>query len=395
VTAPRPHPLGTCGAAPPPPRGGGGGGGEPNARSPGRGGGGRDVGSEQDERAFRFSGHGGRAADRRRSRDPGPGIRTARSEDGYHRGRQRGEEPGPPDDGAGAPGRGGARAARCGRCGRRGPVSPPSIPHAAPRRRRGPMISFVPGGGAEKGGGSVVLSVGGVGYEVLIPASSAGALPPVGRPARLYTRMQIRDDSMVLYGFASHDERALFDLFVPVAGVGPKLALSFLSVLSPVALRRAVAAGDVAALTLVPGVGKKVAQRVMLDLKDKLGGDVVVVEGPLAEVREALLALGLSAGGGSEAMAEIPADGDRPVDELLRQALQHVGRGWWRRAGRSRRFPSHAQGGATRGGARRAVADGLAGSVPRRAGVRRDAAPSDAPQVRGPGADQGAARAAD
>jgi Holliday junction DNA helicase RuvA len=189
------------------------------------------------------------------------------------------------------------------------------------------MISFLHGEVAEKGGGSVVLSVGGVGYEVLIPASSVGALPPLGRPARLYTRIQIRDDSMVLYGFASLDERALFDLLVTVTGVGPKLALSFLSVLSPVMLRRAVAAGDVAALTLVPGVGKKVAQRVILDLKDRLGGDVVVVEGPLADVREALLALGLSAAEASEAMAEIPVNGDRPVDELLRHALQHVGRG--------------------------------------------------------------------
>jgi Holliday junction DNA helicase RuvA len=176
------------------------------------------------------------------------------------------------------------------------------------------MISFLHGEVAEKGGGSVVLSVGGVGYEVLIPASSVGALPPLGRPARLYTRIQIRDDSMVLYGFASLDERALFDLLVTVTGVGPKLALSFLSVLSPVTLRRAVAAGDVEALTLVPGVGKKVAQRVILDLKDRLGGDVVVVEGPLADVREALLALGLSAAEASEAMAEIPVNGDRPVD---------------------------------------------------------------------------------
>jgi Holliday junction DNA helicase RuvA len=189
------------------------------------------------------------------------------------------------------------------------------------------MISFLHGEVAEKGGGSVVLAVGGVGYEVLISASSARTLPAIGRPARLFTRMQVRDDSMVLYGFASHDERALFDLLVRVNGVGPKLALSFLSVLSPVPLRRAVAVGDVAALTLVPGVGKKVAQRVMLDLKDKLGGDVVVVDGPLADVREALLALGLSAQEASEAMAGIPADGDRSVEELLRRALQHVGRG--------------------------------------------------------------------
>ncbi len=189
------------------------------------------------------------------------------------------------------------------------------------------MISFLQGDVAEKGAGRVVLFVGGVGYEVLVPASSAGALPPVGRPARLFTRMQVRDDSMILFGFSSQDERGLFDQLITVTGVGPKVALSFLSVLSPDAIRRAVASGDVAALTLVPGVGKKVAQRVLLDLKDRLDGDVVVVEGPLADVREALLALGLSAQEASDAMAGLGSDGDRPAQELLREALQRVGRG--------------------------------------------------------------------
>ncbi len=189
------------------------------------------------------------------------------------------------------------------------------------------MISFLQGDVAEKGAGRVVLFVGGVGYEVLVPASSAGALPPVGRPARLFTRMQVRDDSMILFGFSSQDERGLFDQLITVTGVGPKVALSFLSVLSPDAIRRAVASGDVAALTLVPGVGKKVAQRVLLDLKDRLDGDVVVVEGPLADVREALLALGLSAQEASDAMAGLGSDGDRPAEELLREALQRVGRG--------------------------------------------------------------------
>jgi Holliday junction DNA helicase RuvA len=100
-----------------------------------------------------------------------------------------------------------------------------------------------------------------------------------------------------------------------------------LSVLSSDALRRAVASGDVAALTLVPGVGKKVAQRVVLDLKDKLGGDVVIVEGPMADVREALLTLGLSPQEASEAMIGLTANGDRSVEDLLRDALQRVGRG--------------------------------------------------------------------
>ena len=190
------------------------------------------------------------------------------------------------------------------------------------------MISFLEGDVAERSGGRVVISVGGVGYDVLVPASALSKLPPVGRPARVYTRMVVRDDAMVLYGFANADERELFDLLVTVTGIGPKVALSFLSVLSPEALRRAVASGDVAALTLVPGVGRKVAQRVALDLKDKLGGDeIVIVDGPLADVREALLALGLSPQEASEAMAGLAPNGDRQVEDLLRDALQRVGRG--------------------------------------------------------------------
>lgn len=189
------------------------------------------------------------------------------------------------------------------------------------------MIAFVEGAVAEKGAGRAVIDVGGVGYEVLAPTSTLARLPAVGRTIRLLTRLHVREDQMTLYGFATADERALFDLLVTVTGVGPKVALSFLSVLSPEAIRRAVAAGDVAALTVVPGVGKKVAQRVVLDLKDKLGGEGVALVGPLADVREALLALGLSAQEASQAIAGLGADGERPVEELLREALRRVGRG--------------------------------------------------------------------
>ncbi len=188
------------------------------------------------------------------------------------------------------------------------------------------MIAFLEGRVAEKGAGRAVLDVGGVGYEVLAPASTLAKLPAVGRTARLLTRLHVREDQMTLYGFATADERALFDLLVTVSGVGPKVALSFLSVLTPEAIRRAVAAGDVAALTVVPGVGRKVAQRVVVELKEKLGGEVPLA-GPLADVREALLSLGLSAQEASEALAGLPADGDRPVEELLREALRRVGRG--------------------------------------------------------------------
>ena len=189
------------------------------------------------------------------------------------------------------------------------------------------MISFLEGEVAHKAGTLVALDVHGVGYELLVPASTVAKLPPVGKRTRIHTRMVVRDDSMTLFGFATTDERELFDLLVTVTGVGPKVALSFLSVLSPDVLRRAVVSGDFAALTVVPGVGKKVAQRVVLDLKDKLGGEVIFVDGPLADVREALLALGLSPAEASEAMIELPLDGDRPTEDLLREALQHVGRG--------------------------------------------------------------------
>lgn len=187
------------------------------------------------------------------------------------------------------------------------------------------MISFLEGQVAERAGGRVVIAVGGVGYAVQVPASTLAALPPVGRTARIHTRMVVRDDAMTLFGFASTDERELFDLLVTVNGVGPKVALSFLSVMTPAAFRRAVSVGDVAALTVVPGVGKRVAQRVVLDLKDRLGGDVVIVDGPLADVREALLALGLSPQEASDAMAGLPANGGRSTEDLLRDALHRMG----------------------------------------------------------------------
>ena len=189
------------------------------------------------------------------------------------------------------------------------------------------MIAFLEGEIVDKGAGGVVVAVGGVGYEVAVPTSVLASLPPVGKKARIPTRLVVREDALTLYGFATTDERDLFDLLTGVSGVGPKVALSFLSALQPDAIRRAIVAGDVAALTIVPGVGKKVAQRVVLDLRDKLGAeaDLVVVEGPLADVRDALLSLGLTPHEATEAMRDL-GPGGRPTEELLREALQKVGR---------------------------------------------------------------------
>jgi Holliday junction DNA helicase RuvA len=118
----------------------------------------------------------------------------------------------------------------------------------------------------------------------------------------------------------------MFDLLTGVSGIGPKLALAVLSVHSPDGLRRTVVSGDVAALATVPGVGKKTAGRILVDLKDKLGAGDGAVSGPLSEVREALLALGLTPAEASDAMEVLAGRDDGTTEELLRTALQSVGR---------------------------------------------------------------------
>lgn len=188
------------------------------------------------------------------------------------------------------------------------------------------MISFLEGEIVQKAGTRVVVATGGIGYDVIVPTSVLAALPPAGGVARIYTRLVVREDSMTLYGFASPDARELFDLLTGVTGVGPKVALAFLSAMQAEAIRRAVVAGDADALTVVPGVGKKVAQRVVLDLRDRLGGDGdLIVTGPLADVREALVALGLTPAEATAAMSDLDPDG-RGTEDLLRDALRKVGR---------------------------------------------------------------------
>jgi Holliday junction DNA helicase RuvA len=192
------------------------------------------------------------------------------------------------------------------------------------------VISFLEGEVVHKGATNVVLGVGGIGYDVSVPTSVVSRLPGVGKTARIHTRMVVRDDSMTLYGFSSTDERELFDLLTGVTGVGPKVGLSFLSAMSADTLRRAVVGGDADALTVVPGVGKKVAQRVVVDLRDRLGGESELPSegGPIVDVRDALVSLGLTPQEAAEATRDVEADG-REVDDLLREALQKAGRLPW------------------------------------------------------------------
>ncbi|MEL6769748.1 MAG: Holliday junction branch migration protein RuvA [Bacteroidota bacterium] len=166
------------------------------------------------------------------------------------------------------------------------------------------MITYVSGTLVAKKPTEAVIDVQGLGYEVLIPASSFDKLPAVGSPAKLLTIHHVREDAALLFGFATDAERALFREMTSVSGVGPKLALAALSAMAPAELRAAVIADDAAMLTRIPGVGKKTAQRLCVELRDRLakldglgqadlGGD-----GESAALREdaraALIALGLS-----------------------------------------------------------------------------------------------------
>jgi Holliday junction DNA helicase RuvA len=186
------------------------------------------------------------------------------------------------------------------------------------------LIALIEGTVAERGGDRAVIMAGGVGYEVIVSAATLGSLPPPGKTARLLTHLHVRDDAMVLFGFATPTERELFLLLVGVNSVGPKLALAILSVMSPEALRSAVLEGDADAITIVPGVGKKVAARIALDLKEKLGGVIQLPEaGPIAEVREALMGMGLSHQEVQEAVSGLDGTSGE-VEELLRDALKRV-----------------------------------------------------------------------
>lgn len=173
--------------------------------------------------------------------------------------------------------------------------------------------------------GEALVEVGGVGYRVNVPVSALPGLHP-GSAAFLFTHLHVREDAMVLYGFPTRDERDTFEALISTTGVGPKLALAMLSVHSPSGLRRALLEDDLAALTLVPGVGKRTAQRLLVELKSRLEVpelDLTETGGgpaPRAEVRAALAGLGYGADEVRDVLAQLPEDGS--VEELLREALK-------------------------------------------------------------------------
>jgi Holliday junction DNA helicase RuvA len=191
------------------------------------------------------------------------------------------------------------------------------------------VIAFLTGRVAGKAAGYALLDVGGVGYRLLMSTRSLAALPPEGDSVTVHTYLAVREDELTLYGFENETERELFERLISISGVGPKVALAVLSSLQPDALRSAVAHEDVALLSSVPGVGKKTAQRLILELKDKLDlpdlGAAATGSGRLAETeaREALLGMGFSPAEASAALRD--AEPGASTERLLKAALRALG----------------------------------------------------------------------
>jgi len=189
----------------------------------------------------------------------------------------------------------------------------------------------------DRAAGEVLVEVSGVGYRVTVTPSTSVDLGSVGAEVFVHVHHHVREDAQTLYGFASRDERLSFEALIGAHGVGPSLALAILSVHAPAQLRAALAADDVAALCLVPGVGKKTAARLLVELKSRLElGDVIdlttvtgagangtaAAPSPLADVRDALANLGYGPDEIRDVLTDLPVEGD--AGELVRAALKRL-----------------------------------------------------------------------
>lgn len=175
---------------------------------------------------------------------------------------------------------------------------------------------------------SLVVEVGGVGFKVSVPTSVLDSLDGVGRTVSLHTHLIVREDALTLYGFATEEQRALFELLLGVNGVGPKSALAVLSTLSPDVLRRAVAHEHPEVFSRVPGVGRKTAEKIVFHLKDKIGkeaglGAITALSDLDTEVIAALTALGYSLVEAQAALQSLPKAAPDNVEERVRLALRY------------------------------------------------------------------------
>lgn len=192
------------------------------------------------------------------------------------------------------------------------------------------MIAFVRGVVEARDGLGVVVAVGGVGLRVLTSTATLSQVGGIGETALLHTLLYVREDVLALYGFATPEERELFELLITVNGVGPRLGLAILSALSVDQLRGAIGRGSADLLTVVPGIGKRLASRIVLDLREKVAGRGTTVAdvGPIAsgdaEVIEALTQVfGYSAQQAAQAVSALGAGAPTDLEERIRLALQY------------------------------------------------------------------------
>jgi Holliday junction DNA helicase RuvA len=195
------------------------------------------------------------------------------------------------------------------------------------------MIGAVRGRIASKTPPQLTVDVGGLGYELEAPMSTFFSLPPVGSEVSLLTHLVVREDAHVLYGFATEDERRLFRSLIRVSGVGPKIALALLSGMSVAAFVSCVQSEDVAALTRVPGVGRKTAERLIVEMRDRLkspapaagAAAAPLAESPESEAYGALIALGYRPAEATRLLKAVEP-GTHTTEELIRRALQGAAR---------------------------------------------------------------------
>lgn len=197
------------------------------------------------------------------------------------------------------------------------------------------MISYLSGTILEKSPTHIVIVCGGVGYGVTISLATYERIPDAGREGSLHTQLVVREDALTLYGFAQTQEREMFQLLTTVSGVGPKLAIGVLSSVGIDTLKENIARGNSGALTALPGIGKKTAERITLELRDKITAEATgfgtSAAGGAADVRgealAALLALGYSRATAEKAIRNALKEGpqaEETVERLLKSALKHA-----------------------------------------------------------------------
>lgn len=188
------------------------------------------------------------------------------------------------------------------------------------------MIARVRGTLVENDFETVVIDVGGVGYELAVTPRTLAGLPGVGEEVVLHAHLHVREDQMSLFGFDTRADKDLFSTLIGISGVGPKVAMAILATLTYEQLRLAVSSDDIATLTEVPGIGKRSAQKLLLELKPKMDvvDGAVAPSGPMAEVREALTGLGYGPDEIRGTLAGMPDD--LSVEEMLRLSLRELGK---------------------------------------------------------------------